>query len=103
MKEINSMEEFDNFIKENDNAVVDFWAQWCGPCRMMLPLLENIQAETNKVAFAKVNIDDNQDITERFGITSIPYLIKFTGGKQDNINVGATSRSTLEKFCGINE
>lgn len=103
MKEINSMEEFDSFIKENDNAVVDFWAQWCGPCRMMLPLLESVQAETNKVAFAKVNIDDNQDITERFGITSIPYLIKFTGGKQDNILIGGTSRAKIQEFCGINE
>lgn len=103
MKEINSMEEFDTFVSENETAVVDFWAQWCGPCKMMLPLLESVQAETNKVAFAKVNIDDNQDITERFGITSIPYLIKFTGGKQDNINVGITSRPALEKFCGINE
>ena len=103
MKEINSMEEFDNFIKENDNAVVDFWAQWCGPCRMMLPLLESVQAETNKVAFAKVNIDENQDITERFSITSIPYLIKFSGGKQDDILIGGTSRAKVEQFCGINE
>jgi len=103
MKEINSMEEFDNFINENENAVVDFWAQWCGPCRYLLPLLESIQSETNKVALAKVNIDDNPDITERFKITSIPYLIKFVNGKQDKVNIGNTTKPKLEQFCGISE
>lgn len=100
MKEINSIEEFDTFIKENDNVVIDFWAQWCGPCRMMLPFLESIQAETNKVAFAKVNIEDNQELTERYSITSIPYLMRFENGKQTNVQVGMTTKAKLEEFAG---
>lgn len=103
MTELNSIEEFDKFISENENVVVDFWAQWCGPCRMLLPLLEKVQAETNKVVFAKVNIDDNQDITERYQITSIPYLIRFVNGKQEKVNVGILSQPKLEEFSGINE
>jgi len=103
MKEINSVEEFEAFIKENDNVVIDFWAQWCGPCRQLIPLLEKIQTETNKVAFAKVNIDDNEELTERFRINSIPYLIRFENGKQTNVQAGMTSKSILEQFAGISE
>lgn len=95
------MEEFDSFINNNEDVVVDFWAPWCGPCRSMLPLVESVQADTNKVSFAKVNIDENQDITERFKITSIPYFMKFKNGKQDNVYIGMTSKAKFQEFCGI--
>ncbi|HRE21011.1 MAG TPA: thioredoxin [Rhabdaerophilum sp.] len=80
-------------------VVVDFWAPWCGPCKMIAPALEEIAAEmAGKVKVVKVNVDENQEIAAQFGIRSIPTLMVFKGGKLAATKVGAGSKSDLSKW-----
>ncbi len=80
-------------------VVVDFWAEWCGPCRMIAPHLDAIATELGgKVTIAKVNIDENPEIASQVGIRSIPTLMVFKGGKHVNTKVGAGSRGDLQKW-----
>lgn len=77
-------------------VVVDFWAEWCGPCRMIAPALEEIQQELgDKVTIAKLNIDENPDIAVRYGVRSIPTLILFKNGEPTSIQVGAAPKGRL--------
>jgi thioredoxin 1 len=77
-------------------VVVDFWAEWCGPCRMIAPALEEIQTELNgKVTIAKLNIDENPEIAVRYGVRSIPTLILFKDGEPTSIQVGAAPKNRL--------
>ncbi|MEZ5810299.1 MAG: thioredoxin [Rhizobiaceae bacterium] len=80
-------------------VVVDFWAEWCGPCKMIAPALEEISAEVgDKVKIAKVNIDENPEIAARFGIRSIPTLMMFKGGEVADMKVGALPKSALSSW-----
>jgi thioredoxin 1 len=77
--------------------LVDFWAPWCGPCRMVSPMIEQLSREySGKVAFGKVNVDENQRIAASFGIQSIPTLMIFKGGKAVDIMVGALPKAQIE-------
>jgi thioredoxin 1 len=80
-------------------VVVDFWAEWCGPCRMIAPHLDAIATELGgKVTIAKVNIDENPEIASQVGIRSIPTLMIYKGGKHVNTKVGAGSKGDLQKW-----
>lgn len=76
-------------------VVVDFWAEWCGPCKMIAPSLEEISEENAGVEIAKVNIDENQDLAVKFGVRSIPTLMMFKDGQHVDTLVGAQSKSKL--------
>ena len=73
--------EYDQILKENTSVFVDFYADWCGPCKMVGPLVEELAKEETSVKFVKVNVDDNPDIAQRYGIMSIPTLIAFKNGE----------------------
>jgi thioredoxin 1 len=80
-------------------VVVDFWAEWCGPCKMIAPALEEISSElSGKVKVAKLNIDDNPELAARFGVRSIPTLAIFKGGKVADIKVGAAPKTALSAW-----
>jgi thioredoxin 1 len=91
---------FQKDVMESDlPVVVDFWAEWCGPCRMIAPHLEAIATElSGKVKIVKLNIDENPEIAGQVGIRSIPTLMIFKGGENINTKVGAGSRSDLQKW-----
>ena len=80
-------------------VVVDFWAEWCGPCKAIGPSLEEISDEMgDKVKIAKVNMDDNPDLAAQFGVRSIPTLLMFKGGEPVGIKVGAAPKNQLSDW-----
>lgn len=89
---------FDSEIVNSDiPAMVDFWAEWCGPCRMVGPVVEELAKEYDgKVKIAKMNVDQNRQTPARFGIRNIPTLILFKGGEVSQTIIGAQPKSSIE-------
>ena len=86
-------------LKSTEPVVVDFWAEWCGPCRMIAPALEEISKEmAGKVKIVKMNVDENPGIAGQMGIRSIPTLMIFKGGQLAAQKVGAASMGDLSKW-----
>ena len=75
MEQIKTKQEFDQLTNENKNVVIDFYASWCGPCKMLAPIFENVAATTQNVKFVKVNVDEATELASLFGIQSIPTMI----------------------------
>jgi thioredoxin 1 len=83
-------------LKSSEPVVVDFWAEWCGPCKMIAPALEEISEEmAGQVKIAKLNIDENQDAAMKYGVRSIPMLILFKDGEPMATQVGAAPKGKL--------
>ncbi|HEX4265572.1 MAG TPA: thioredoxin [Verrucomicrobiae bacterium] len=94
--EINESNFEAEVLKSAQPVVVDFWAEWCGPCKMLGPVLDEIATEQGgRAKVAKVNIDQNSALAERFGIRSIPTLLYFVGGEVRKQTVGVVSKKTI--------
>lgn len=91
---------FETDVIQNDKPVlIDFWAEWCGPCKMIAPLLDEAADEyQDKLAIVKLNIDENPNIAQKFGIRSIPTLMIFKDGAPQAQKLGAMSKSQLTEF-----
>ncbi len=90
-------ENFQEFVKSNDVVLVDFWAEWCAPCLMIAPVIEELEREMDGVKFTKLNVDENQEIASMFGIMSIPTLMIFKGGEMADMIVGVVAKDTLKE------
>ena len=99
-----SDEGFDTDVLQSDKPVlVDYWAEWCGPCKMIAPILEEVASEYGeKIRVCKMNIDENQETPPRYGIRGIPTLILFKNGEVEATKVGALSKTQLQSFLDDN-
>ncbi len=102
MKEIHCAEElsekgFNDFIK-NGVVVIDFFAEWCMPCLMIAPVFEELCLKMKKIKFGKINIDENSGLAEKFDVMSIPTLVVFKNGKEQERIVGARQAEQLEEI-----
>ena len=92
---------FDEAVRGEKPVLVDFWATWCGPCRMQAPILEQLDSELGgSVKIGKVDVDEEPELARRFGVMSIPTLIAFRDGKAIAQNVGVTDANGLKRMLG---
>lgn len=88
--------DFDEFVKNNPKVVVDCWAAWCAPCRMLAPTIDEIASEKPDVKFAKLDVDKNRAVPTKYGIMSIPTLLYFKDGKLVDKTLGALPKAAIE-------
>ena len=87
-------------LKTDGKVIVDFWAEWCGPCHAVSPVLDRI-ADEHDVKLVKVNIDEEQGLAQRYGVSSIPTMILFKGGEPAAAAIGAQPKGALERALGL--
>ncbi len=97
-------ETFEHDVLKSDKPVlVDYWAEWCGPCKMIAPILDEVSKDYNgRLQIAKMNVDENRDVPAKFGIRGIPTLMLFKNGNVEESIVGARSKSQLTAFLDSN-
>ena len=93
---------FQNEVMNSDKPVLlDFWAPWCGPCRMVVPIVEEIARERSDIKVGKINVDENPELAGQFGVMSIPTLVVMKNGRIVSQAVGARPRSAIESMLNV--
>ncbi|MEA4874400.1 thioredoxin [Anaerorhabdus sp.] len=103
MKIIETVQEFDELLKNKPAVIVDFFAEWCGPCKMIAPVLEDLSKEHTAVEFVKVDVDALGELAQRYGVMSIPALFVFKNGEIVHNTVGFQAKPALEGLIKLVE
>ena len=98
IKEIKENEFIDEVSKSNENVLVDFYANWCGPCRMLRPVLESVAKENKDIKILSIDVDEAENLAREYEVISIPCLILFKDGKEVNRSVGLKSIDDIESM-----
>ena len=93
----------DVVLGSEGKVIVDFWAEWCGPCHAVAPVLDRIADEHEDVKIVKVNVDNEQGLAQRYGVSSIPLMVLFENGEPQAQAVGALPKGALERALGLSE
>lgn len=88
VKDVNGLNELDEILRNNKKVLVDVWAPWCGPCRMLGPIVEKVASTTEGLTTIKINLDDNEEVATRYGIEAIPTLLVFEDNELVNRSLG---------------
>lgn len=88
----------DEVLKSDKPVVADFWASWCGPCKMLSPVVDQVADEVSDVKVVKINVDENEPIAIKYNVASIPCLVRFVNGEEINRSVGVIPKPQVEKF-----
>ena len=103
-KELDIMEinknNFNEILENNETVIIDFWAPWCGPCRALGPVIEEVSEQYPNVFFGKVNVDNEEELAALFKVTSIPLVVKIKNKKVVDSFVGLKGKSFVEQFFG---
>ncbi len=95
MKQLQTIEEFKTLINENNYVVIDFYADWCGPCKMLSPIMHEVENEKSNIVFAKVNVDEASELAELFGVMSIPMVVYIKNQKKALSEVGFKPKAAI--------
>lgn len=99
VQEIKTLDEFkEKVLNDSKPVILDFWAPWCGPCKMMTPVFESLAGEMDSVDFVKINIDEAEEITEKFSVMSVPTLLLIKDGQVVDQKSGAMNKEQLKEF-----
>lgn len=97
-----TVENFDEKVLNSEKPVMlDFWATWCGPCQMVLPIIEELADELQGVKIGKVNVDEEMELAKQYRVMSIPTLIVFKNGEKAEMSVGAKSKEEIKAMLGV--
>lgn len=102
MEEIDEKGFEEKVLKSDGAVVIDFWAVWCGPCRMFSPIFEELAKDYKDVKFVKVNVDENETVARKYNIMSIPTTMLFKGGKPIASMIGAVPKESIKKWIDDN-
>ena len=98
VREVNGLNELKEVVNNNKKVVVDLWAPWCGPCKMLGPVVEKVSNEVSDTVFYKVNIDDNEDIAYTYNVEAIPTLLVFENGALKDRSVGFVQENRIKEL-----